>query len=83
MKTACDTCQRDKTVTLQVSGDAVCTYCERHRHECEARHVCALNGQQARRNYLAAVAGKRGHGAAQQLEQTARAIWPLLNRKAG
>lgn len=83
VKTECDACQRDKTVTLQVGGDTVCTYCERYRHECEARHVCGLADQQARRDYLAAVEKHRGHDARWQLEQTARTLWTLRHQRAG
>lgn len=81
MKSECDTCQRDKSVTLQIGGEAVCTYCERYRHECEARHVCRLATREARREYIDSVTKHRGPDAGRQLEQTARKLWSMRDRK--
>lgn len=38
------------------------TYCERHRHECEVRHVASLE-HDARNEYLKVVLAKRGSAA--------------------
>ncbi|AWM87354.1 hypothetical protein [Microvirga sp. 17 mud 1-3] len=74
-------CQRDRTVTLQVSGEAVCAWCEQYRHECEARHVMARRTLAERREYLAGVEKHRGAAERQRLEKTIMALWKQRKQK--
>lgn len=87
MTEGCAGCTRDRAVTLELSGERVCTYCERHRHECEARAVLAMRDRDTRRLYVFGgtdpLTGKRRRGvqdirgvdAARRLETTILALW--------
>jgi hypothetical protein len=71
---SCANCPRPKTVTL-ATGAQVCTYCEGHRHECEARHVIALRDKFARREYIENITKKRGEKAGKALGDTVKNLW--------
>ena len=55
-----------------------CTWGERHRRQCEARHVMRL-AQDKRREYYAAVAKKRGQPAFVELKAEVTAQWRKEN----
>ncbi len=62
------------TVTL-FDGRAVDSASEPWRQECEARHILAMPGVQARRDYLEAVLKRRGAKHHQALADLVRALW--------
>lgn len=81
----CTSCDRDKQITL-IDGRQACTYCEHHRHECEARAVLAMPTLRERRLYLyggvkrdgkrtPGVQGRRGEAEVRRLEKTIMALW--------
>ena len=59
------------------------TWTEQHRHECEVRHVLALPGHEARREYLDAVERRRGRPAADALRADVRALFEARKGAAG
>lgn len=71
---ACGNCQREQQITLVVGGSS-CNYCEKHRAECEARHILAMPSIQARRDYLASVLQRRGAKHHAALADLVRVVW--------
>lgn len=81
----CNRLETDQVVKL-IDGTTVCTYCEAHRAECEARHILSIPDKVARREYLRGreEAGKvvkrgilqvRGEAACMELEALVRRVW--------
>lgn len=81
----CNRLETDQVVKL-IDGTTVCTYCESHRAECEARHILSIPDKVARREYLRGreEAGKvvkrgilqvRGEAACLELEALVRRVW--------
>ena len=64
----------EHAVTLN-DGRVVCSSCEIHRLECEAREVIAKPTVEARRAYLAGVEEKRGAVAVDALRAVMKVEW--------
>ena len=59
------------------------TYTERHRIECEARHVCKIETREGRANYLEKIEEKRGFAAMVELRNEVKRQWDLLKNDSG
>lgn len=67
-------------VTLR-TGEVVSSASEAWRAECEARHVLAIPGRLARRDYLEGIRKRRGEAGYKYLADLVLAIWE--NNKKG
>ena len=69
-------------VTL-VNNTIVCTSCEDHRAECEARFVLEMPLIESRREYLRKVEKSRGFEAANGLRDVMKAVWEARRAPQG
>ena len=77
----CADCPREKSKTM-VDGRQVCSFCQSHRAECEARFVLAMPRRFDRQQYLEGVTAKRGQVAGKQFKDLVMTIWKAKNGKA-
>jgi len=75
----CD-CSRDKTIQLELGG-VCCSFCEKHRAECEARYVLNMPTKVKRNIYLSNVEEKRGLQSRNALQKMALLIYQKRKQK--
>lgn len=77
----CEKCEREKCKTM-VDGLQVCSFCQRHRAECEARFVLSMPRRLDRQQYLESITSRRGPAAGKELKDLVMTIWKAKNGEA-